>query len=146
MSSGRSSQVWACFSVDRTKYLMVSKWMPDRSAPQVGIGCRSNSLSALSRRSSIHCGSLFLSEMSRTTSSSTPRRADAPAFAVRPAERVSTEGVDRGCLIDQRLAELGGCGRCQHGGSCGGEVGAGGAGVILGCRHVNEGPSSDSWS
>ncbi len=61
---------------------MVSKWMPDRSAPQVGIGCRSNSFSALSRRSSIHCGSLFFSEMSRTTSSSTPRRAEAPATSL----------------------------------------------------------------
>src|SRR5664279_4278887 len=82
MSSGRSSQEAACFSVDRTKYLMVSKWIPDRSAPHVGIGCRSNSLSAFSRRSSIHCGSLFLSEMSRTTSSSTPRRAEAPALSL----------------------------------------------------------------
>jgi hypothetical protein len=79
MSSGRSSQEVACFSPERTKYLMVSKKMPDRSAPQVGIGWRSNSLSALSRKSVIHCGSLFFCEMSRTTSSLMPRVAAAPA-------------------------------------------------------------------
>lgn len=38
MSSGRSSHVWACFSVERTKYLMLSKSMPERSAPHVGMG------------------------------------------------------------------------------------------------------------
>ena len=66
MSSGRSSQLAACFSVDRTKYLMLSKSMPDRSAPQVGIGFLPNRRNPLSRRSSIHSGSVFLPEMSRT--------------------------------------------------------------------------------
>src|SRR5712691_10885559 len=36
MSAGRSSQLAACFSVERTKYLMLSKSMSARSAPQVG--------------------------------------------------------------------------------------------------------------
>ena len=78
MSSGRSSQVAACFSVDRTKYLMLSKSMPERSAPQVGMGLRSKYFRPLRRRSSIHSGSFFLAEMSRTTSSLMPRRALAP--------------------------------------------------------------------
>ena len=38
MSSGRSSQEVACFSVDFTKYLMFWKSMPVRSEPQLGIG------------------------------------------------------------------------------------------------------------
>src|SRR6202034_1570919 len=40
MSAGRSSQFSACFSVERTKYLMLSKSMPDRSEPHAGIGFR----------------------------------------------------------------------------------------------------------
>src|ERR1051325_1229309 len=36
MSAGRSSQDAACFSVDRTKYLMFSKSMPARSEPRAG--------------------------------------------------------------------------------------------------------------
>ncbi len=79
MSSGRSSQVAACFSEERTKYLMLSKSMPDRSEPQVGMGLRSKSFRPLRRRSSIHCGSDFLDEMSRTTASLRPRLALAPA-------------------------------------------------------------------
>ena len=79
MSSGRSSQVVACFSVDRTKYLMLSKSMPDRSAPQVGMGFLPNSRSPLSRSLSIHSGSSLSAEMLRTTSSASPRRADMPA-------------------------------------------------------------------
>src|SRR3984957_5272541 len=79
MSAGSSSQLAACFSVDRTKYLMFSKSIPDRSEPQVGMGLRRNSFRPFSRRSSIHCGSSFSAEMSRTTSSDRPRRADAPA-------------------------------------------------------------------
>ena len=54
MSAGRSSQVAACFSVDFTKYLMLSKSMPDRSEPHVGIGFLSNSRRPLSRFLSIH--------------------------------------------------------------------------------------------
>src|SRR5699024_4709487 len=50
-----------------------------RSEPQVGIGFLLNSRSPLRRRSSIHSGSSFLPEMSRTTSSFRPRRAEAPA-------------------------------------------------------------------
>ncbi len=79
MSAGRSSQLAACFSVDRTKYLMFSKSMPVRSAPQAGIGLRRNSFRPFSRRSSIHSGSSFSAEMFRTTSSDKPRRADSPA-------------------------------------------------------------------
>src|SRR5579863_6884002 len=79
MSAGRSSHDSACFSVDRTKYLMLSKSMPDRSEPQLGMGLRPKYFSPLSRFSSIHSGSLLRAEMSRTTSSESPRRADAPA-------------------------------------------------------------------
>src|SRR5882757_6536657 len=79
MSAGKSSQVAACFSVDRTKYLMLSKSIPDRSLPQVGIGFFSNNRSAFKRVSSIHCGSLFFALMSRTTASDRPRFAEAPA-------------------------------------------------------------------
>ena len=53
--------------------------MPDRSAPQGGIGFLSNSRSPLSRMSSIHFGSDFFAEMSRTTASDRPRWAEAPA-------------------------------------------------------------------
>src|SRR5215472_13320854 len=79
MSAGSSSQLAACFSVDRTKYLMLSKSMPDRSEPQFGIGLRWKYLRPFSRNSSIHSGSFLSPEMSRTTSSDNPRRADAPA-------------------------------------------------------------------
>src|SRR5580658_3108487 len=79
MSAGRSSQVAACFSVERTKYLMLSKSMPDRSEPQLGMGLRRKYFSPFSRISSIHSGSFLRAEMSRTTSSDSPRRADAPA-------------------------------------------------------------------
>ena len=79
MSAGSSSQDVACFSVERTKYLMLSKWIPDRSAPQCGIGFLSNSRRPLSRCSSIHSGSFFSAEISRTTSSDSPRFAIAPA-------------------------------------------------------------------
>ena len=79
MSAGRSSQVVACFSVERTKYLMLSKSMPDRSAPQRGMGFFSNRPSALRRNSSIHAGSFFSREMSATTSAERPRRAVEPA-------------------------------------------------------------------
>src|ERR1700761_8848243 len=79
MSAGRSSHDSACFSVERTKYLMLSKSMPDRSEPQFGMGLRPKYFSPLSRFSSIHSGSLLRAEMSRTTSSESPRLADAPA-------------------------------------------------------------------
>ncbi len=79
MSSGRSSQDSACFSVDRTKYLMLSKSMPERSEPQFGMGFFSNRRRPLRRSFVIHSGSSFFEEMSRTTSSFRPRRADAPA-------------------------------------------------------------------
>ncbi len=81
MSSGRSSHEVACFSLERTKYLMLSKSMVARSEPQVGIGLRWKSLRPFRRRSSIHCGSSFLAEMSRTTSSLSPRVAVAPAVS-----------------------------------------------------------------
>src|SRR5580693_2895474 len=79
MSAGSSSQLAACFSVERTKYLMLSKSISDRSAPQVGIGLRPKYFRPLRRMSSIHFGSFLRPEMSRTTSSDRPRRADAPA-------------------------------------------------------------------
>src|ERR1700753_4492385 len=79
MSAGKSPHDSACFSVDRTKYLMLSKSMPDRSEPQFGIGLRPKYSSPLSRFSSIHSGSFLRAEMSRTTSSESPRLADAPA-------------------------------------------------------------------
>jgi hypothetical protein len=82
MSSGRSSHEVACFSLDRTKYLMLSKSMWDRSEPHVGIGLRWNSLSPFSRRSSIHWGSFFLSEISLTTASFRPRVAAEPATSL----------------------------------------------------------------
>jgi hypothetical protein len=81
MSAGSSSHDVACFSVERTKYLMLSKSMPDRSAPQFGMGLRSKSRRAFSRASSIHSGSFFFAEMSRTTSSLSPRRAASPAVS-----------------------------------------------------------------
>src|SRR5215470_10057183 len=58
---------------------MLSKSMPDRSAPQFGMGLRPKFLSPWSRSLSIHSGSFFRAEMSRTTSSDRPRRAEAPA-------------------------------------------------------------------
>ena len=61
---------------------MFWKSMPDRSEPQSGMGFLSNSLSAFRRSSSIHSGSLLRREMSRTTSSLRPRRAEAPAASV----------------------------------------------------------------
>ena len=79
MSSGSSSHDAACFSVERTKYLMLSKSMPSRLEPQFGIGFLLNVRSARSRLSSIHSGSSFLAEMSRTTASDSPRCALAPA-------------------------------------------------------------------
>ena len=72
----------ACFSLDRTKYLMLSKSIAERSEPQVGIGLRWKSLRPFRRRSSIHCGSFFFAEMSRTTSSLRPRVAVAPAVSL----------------------------------------------------------------
>src|SRR5690606_39692733 len=50
-----------------------------RNALQVGIGFFSKMRNAFRRMSSIHSGSFFLAEMSRTTSSDSPRRAEAPA-------------------------------------------------------------------
>ena len=47
ISSGSSSQEVACFSEERTKYLMLSKSMPPRSEPQVGMGFLPNSFEAL---------------------------------------------------------------------------------------------------
>src|SRR6478609_914632 len=79
MSAGRSSQLVACFSVERAKYLMLSKSIPSSSAPQVGIGLRPKSLWPFIRRSSIHCGSLFSAEMLATTSGVKPRCAVSPA-------------------------------------------------------------------
>src|SRR3954454_19989733 len=79
MSAGSSSQDVACFSDDRTKYLMLSKSMPDRSLPQLGIGFLSNSRRPLRRSLSIHSGSLLRPEMSRTTAWDRPRRATEPA-------------------------------------------------------------------
>ena len=99
MSAGRSSHVAACFSVERTKYLMLSKSIPSSSPPQVGIGLRWKSLRPFRRRSSIHCGSLFFAEMSRTTSSLRPRlRGGAGGVASRTSRTGSGRGPRaRGC-------------------------------------------------
>ena len=82
MSSGRSSQVVACFSVDFTKYLMFWKSMPVRSEPQLGIGFLPKSERLFRRSFVIHSGSLLREEMSRTTSSLRPRRAFVPAASL----------------------------------------------------------------
>ena len=76
---GQVFQLAACFSVERTKYLMLSKSMPSRFAPQCGMGLRSKIRSALRRKSSIQSGSFFFPEMSRTTASESPRCALSPA-------------------------------------------------------------------
>jgi hypothetical protein len=60
---------------------MLSKWMPSRLEPQFGIGLRPKMRSAFSRVSSIHSGSFFFAEMSRTTASDSPRWALAPAMS-----------------------------------------------------------------
>src|SRR5690625_7587172 len=105
MSAGRSSQLVTCSSVERTKYLMSSKAIPDTSGPHVGRGFRSKSLSAFRRRSSIHSGSSFSEEMSRTTSSLRPRRAEAPA--VRSEERrVGKEGRAGGWAEHEKKTEI----------------------------------------
>ena len=72
----------ACFSLERTKYLMLSKSIVLRSEPQVGMGLRWKSLRPLRRMSSIHCGSLLRPEMLRTTSSLRPRLATEPAASL----------------------------------------------------------------
>ncbi len=79
MSSGRSSHDCACFSVERTKYLMLSKSIPVRSAPHVGIGFMPKILSALRRILSIQSGSFLSVEIPATTSSESPRWATEPA-------------------------------------------------------------------
>ncbi len=97
MSAGSSSHDVACFSVDRTKYLMLSKSMPDRSEPQVGIGFLPNSRRPLSRSLSIHSGSLLSAEMSRTTASDRPRWATgAGDVGVGPAEGIAAQAVELG--------------------------------------------------
>ncbi len=71
--------------------------MPVRSAPQAGIGLRSNSRRPFSRRSSIHCGSFFLSEMSADDRlGQAPLRGRAGGVRVSPAVRV---GAERGELL-----------------------------------------------
>ena len=76
---------------------MLSKSMPDRSEPQVGIGFLPNSRRPLSRRSSIHSGSFLSAEMLRTTSSDRPRWARrAGGVGVGPAELVTAEAVELG--------------------------------------------------
>src|SRR5699024_6907478 len=109
MSSGRSSQEVACCSVDRTKYLMLSKSILDKSAPQSGRGFLSKSLRDLRRSLVIHSDSFFLAEMSRTTSSLRPRRADAPAssesahpysYVPSPSSSGCATEVMRGLLLD----------------------------------------------
>ena len=127
MSSGRSSQLAACFSVDRTKYLMLSKSMPPRSEPQVGIGFLPNRRRPFSRRSSIHSGSFFFAEMSRTTSSLMPRRALEPAssascqpYSYRPSSSIVAAcscaavlmpGPFRGCCWWRGCSKTRGCSR-----------------------------------
>src|SRR4030095_5388233 len=80
MSAGSSSQEAACFSVERTKYLMLSKSIPDRSAPQVGIGLRLNNFNPLSRSLGIHSGSDFFAEITPTAAPDSPRPPSASDF------------------------------------------------------------------
>src|SRR3954465_7150996 len=118
MSAGRSSQLVACFSVERTKYLMLSKAISDRSAPHIGIGLRSKTCSALSRFLSIHSGSFLRREMFSTTSGESPRRAVMPAgsgappprrhaggVGVRPAELVLAKARELGA-VDQNVGHV----------------------------------------
>ena len=95
--------------------------MPDRSAPQVGIGWRSNSFSALSRRSSIHCGSLFGGDVADDVLVDPAARGCTGGVGVRPAERVPAERVDllvlgqrrHGCVLVMRASSPGrSWGRC----------------------------------
>ena len=58
---------------------MLSKSIPERSAPQLGIGRLKKWSSALSRNLSIHSGSCLWSEMAATTSGEIP-------FSVRKTE------------------------------------------------------------
>src|SRR4051794_27976082 len=95
MSAGSSSHDAACASVERTKYLMLSKSMAERSAPHVGIGFLKNSFRPLSRCASIHSGSFFFAEISRTTSSLMPRRADAPATSESAQPNLYRSGAAR---------------------------------------------------
>ncbi len=53
--------------------------MPVRSDPQLGMACGRTGAGALRRAFSIHSGSFFFAEMSRTTASDRPRFAVAPA-------------------------------------------------------------------
>ena len=87
MSSGRSSQVVACFSVDFTKYLMFSKSMPDRSRAPGGHRLLVEQAQRLEPQVlSIHSGSFLRAEMSRTTSSDRPRaRGGAGGVGCRPS-------------------------------------------------------------
>jgi Fe-S cluster assembly protein SufB len=80
---------------------IVSKSMPPRSEPHVGIGFLRKVDSAFSRASSIHWGSLFFIEMSRTTASDSPRFALAPAtsesahpYSYRPSEAIASSWVN----------------------------------------------------
>ena len=92
MSAGSSSHVAACFSDDRTKYLMLSKSMPDRSAPQLGMGFLSNSRRPFSRKSSIHSGSLLSAlDLADLRLGQTTRRGGTGSVGVGPAERVAAE-------------------------------------------------------
>ena len=81
MSSGSSSHEVACFSVDRTKYLMLSKSMPDSSEPHRGIGFFVEGAERPQADVEHPPGSSFFAEMSRTTASESPRCALAPAVS-----------------------------------------------------------------
>ncbi|SHV90759.1 Uncharacterised protein [Mycobacteroides abscessus subsp. abscessus] len=52
---------------------MLSKSMPSRLDPQFGMGFLSKVRNAFRRMSSIHSGSFFFPEISRTTASESPR-------------------------------------------------------------------------
>ena len=127
MSAGRSSQVAACFSVERTKYLMLSKSMPDRSAPQRGIGFFSNRPSALSRNSSIHCGLVLQrGDVGDDVGREAPARGGARDVRVGPAEVVAAERRERLLLRERGRSaglpqERSSCGLppCRSAGSAG---------------------------
>ena len=94
----------ACFSVERTKYLMLSKSMPDRSAPQRGMGFFSNRPRALSRNSSIHCGLVLQAgDVGDDIGGEAPARRGARDVRVGPAEVVPAECRER-LLLGERGA------------------------------------------
>src|SRR3954468_2295546 len=75
ISLGTSSQLLKRPAVGGEYRTSSSRFRPERSTPQVGIGLRRKMSSDLSRFSAIHCGSPLMRESSCTTSREMPRLA-----------------------------------------------------------------------